>query len=121
MRFVVVMDLVPVNGVTTILKMDAGQRRRQDRDHPGSTLANARWICADRSPAMQETPMTRKSREENQGKGKNLGQGLAGITDQQRRDLAASGDHAPTKDQSGRLTSGEQARQQNSKGSDTRH
>jgi hypothetical protein len=32
-------------------------------------------------------------------KGKNLGQGLAGITDKQRRDLAGRGDDAPTKDQ----------------------
>ena len=65
--------------------------------------------------------MTRKSREENQGKGKNLGQGLAGITDQQRRELAGSGDDAPTKDQSDRLTSGKGGQQQNSKDSDTRH
>lgn len=36
--------------------------------------------------------------ENNQGKGKNLGQGLANISDKDRRDLA-SGDNAPTKDQ----------------------
>lgn len=52
--------------------------------------------------------MANKSREQNQGKGRNLGQGLAGIADQERRDLAPSGDDAPTKDQSDRLTSGEQ-------------
>ena len=68
--------------------------------------------------------MASKSREQNQGKGKNLGQGLAGITDQERRDLAPSGDDAPTKDQSGRLTSGEQGQQKHRQGgkrSDTRH
>lgn len=68
--------------------------------------------------------MASKSREQNQGKGKNLGQGLAGITDQERRDLAPSGDEAPTKDQSDRLTSGEQGQlksRQGGKGSDTRH
>ena len=68
--------------------------------------------------------MASKSREQNQGKGKNLGQGLAGITDQERRDLASSGDDAPTKDQSDRLTSGEQGQQkhrQGGKSSDTRH
>ena len=51
--------------------------------------------------------MSDKSREQNQGKGENLGQGLAGITDKQRRDLAGRGDDAPTKDQSG-VGSGEQ-------------
>ena len=68
--------------------------------------------------------MANKSREQNQGKGRTLGQGLAGITDQERRDLAPSGDDAPTKDQSDRLTSGEQGQQKNSpseKRSDTRH
>lgn len=43
--------------------------------------------------------------------GKNLGQGLGNIRDQQRRDLAGSGDDAPTKDQAGRATSGEQGAQ----------
>lgn len=57
--------------------------------------------------------MTNKSREQNQGKGKNLGQGLGNITDQERRDLAPSGDDAPTRDQAGRLTSGEQGQQRN--------
>ena len=53
--------------------------------------------------------MTRKhEREHHQGKGRNLGQGLANITDQDRRDLAPSGDDAPTQDQRDRLTSGEQ-------------
>lgn len=47
------------------------------------------------------------SNDSNHDKGKNLGQGLANITDQQRRDLAGSGDRAPTQDQAGRLTSGE--------------
>jgi hypothetical protein len=70
---------------------------------------------------MQETPMTRKSREENQGKGKNLGQGLAGITDQKRKDLAPGGEDAPTQDRSDRLTSGEQGQKQSIKDSDTRH
>ena len=65
--------------------------------------------------------MANKSREQNQGKGKNLGQGLAGITDQERRDLAPSGDDAPTKDQSDRLTSGEQGQQERGKNDDTRH
>jgi len=37
-------------------------------------------------------------------KGKNLGQGLAGITDKDRRDLVGRGDKAPTKDQSGTST-----------------
>jgi hypothetical protein len=70
---------------------------------------------------VEETTMGSKSREENQGKGKNLGQGLAGITDQERRDLARSGENAPTKDQSDRLTSGEQGQQKNRKDGDTRH
>ena len=65
--------------------------------------------------------MANKSREQNQGKGKNLGQGLAGITDQERRDLAPSGDDAPTRDQSGRRTSGEQGQQELRKDGDTRH
>ena len=50
--------------------------------------------------------MASKSREQNQRKGKNLGQGVAGITDQERRNLSHSGEEAPTKDQSDRLTSG---------------
>ena len=37
-----------------------------------------------------------------------LGQGLANIADQDRRDLAPSGDDAPTRDQRDRPTSGEQ-------------
>ena len=42
--------------------------------------------------------MTRKSeREHHQGKGRNLGQGLANITDQDRRDLAPSGDAGPAR------------------------
>jgi hypothetical protein len=65
--------------------------------------------------------MGSKSREQNPGKGRNLGQGLAGITDQERRDLARSGEDAPTKDQSDRLTSGEQGQQKNRKDSNTRH
>lgn len=65
--------------------------------------------------------MANKSREQNQGKGKNLGQGLAGITDKERRDLAPSGNDAPTKDQADRLTSGEQGQQKNRQDSDTRH
>ena len=40
--------------------------------------------------------------------GRNLGQGLGNITDRQRRDLAGSGDAAPTRDQATRETSGEQ-------------
>ncbi|RPE81926.1 hypothetical protein [Vulcaniibacterium tengchongense] len=47
------------------------------------------------------------NREQNPGKGKNLGRGLANIGDQDRRDLAGSGDKAPTQDQSRRMTSGE--------------
>ena len=55
----------------------------------------------------------RQSHESNrdplgQDRGRNLGKGLAGVTPQERRDLAGSGDDAPTKDQSQRLTSGEQ-------------
>lgn len=38
-------------------------------------------------------------------KGKNLGQGLANINDNQRRDLAGSGDDAPTQDQRGIVSS----------------
>ena len=49
-----------------------------------------------------------QGREHNPGKGRNTGQGLANITDTDRRDLAPSGDDAPTQDQAGRLTSGEQ-------------
>jgi hypothetical protein len=40
-----------------------------------------------------------------QNSGKNLGQGLAGVNDNQRRDLAGSGDDAPTQDQRGIVTS----------------
>jgi hypothetical protein len=69
----------------------------------------------------QETAMTSRNREQNPGKGKNLGQGLAGPTDQERRDLSRSGDDAPTKDQAGTLTSGEQGQQDNRKDGDTRH
>jgi hypothetical protein len=38
-------------------------------------------------------------------KGRNLGQGLANINDNQRRDLAGSGDDAPTQDQRGIVSS----------------
>lgn len=41
-------------------------------------------------------------------KGKNLGQGLAGLRDDQRRDLVGSGDDTPTKDQRGLPASGQQ-------------
>ena len=41
-------------------------------------------------------------------KGKNLGQGLAGVTSTERRDLAGRGDKAPSKDQEDLVTSGEQ-------------
>lgn len=44
--------------------------------------------------------------------GRNLGQGLGNITDEQRRDLAGSGDDAPTQDQRARPTSGEQGARQ---------
>jgi hypothetical protein len=40
-----------------------------------------------------------KNQPPSQNKGKNLGQGLSGITDQQRRELAGTGDDAPTQDQ----------------------
>ena len=63
--------------------------------------------------------MSDKSREQNQGKGENLGQGLAGITDKQRRDLAGRGDDAPTKDQSG-IGSGEQNQRKDGKDGDPR-
>ena len=46
--------------------------------------------------------------------GKNLGQGLGNIRDQQRRDLAGSGDDAPTKDQAARQASGEQGAREGS-------
>ena len=36
--------------------------------------------------------------------GRNLGQGLGNITDRQRRELAGSGDDAPTQDQRSRPT-----------------
>lgn len=65
--------------------------------------------------------MASKSREQNQRKGKNLGQGVAGITDQERRNLSHSGEEAPTKDQSDRLTSGEQGQQRNRQDNNTRH
>lgn len=41
-------------------------------------------------------------------RGKNLGQGLGNITDKQRRDLAGTGDDAPTKDQRRAERSGHQ-------------
>jgi len=40
-----------------------------------------------------------KNQPPSQNRGKNLGQGLAGIRDTQRRELAGSGDDAPTQDQ----------------------
>lgn len=52
------------------------------------------------------------AREDNPGKGRNLGQGLANITDEDRRDLAPSGDDAPTQDQQDKLTSGERGHRQ---------
>ncbi len=61
--------------------------------------------------------MPRKSEHEHhQGKGRNLGQGLANITDQDRRDLAPSGDDAPTQDQRDVLTSGEQGQATSQRG-----
>jgi len=65
--------------------------------------------------------MANKSREQNQGKGKNLGQGLAGVTDKERRDLAGSGDDAPTKDQADRFSSGEPAQQKGGNDREARH
>ena len=41
-------------------------------------------------------------------KGKNLGQGLAGLRDDQRRDLVGRGGRTPTEDQRGVSTTGEQ-------------
>jgi len=85
---------------------------------PGADLTALRLrlghaASADIDRRKQETLMARnQGREQNPGKGKNLGQGLAGITDQDRRDLAPSGDKAPTKDQADRLTSGEQGQEQ---------
>ena len=52
-----------------------------------------------------------EGRENNPGKGRNTGQGLANITDTDRRDLAPGGDDAPTQDQADKLTSGEQGQQ----------
>jgi hypothetical protein len=53
-------------------------------------------------------PTGKRDREANPGKGRNAGQGLGNITDTERRDLTPSGDDAPTKDQAGKVTSGEQ-------------
>ena len=63
--------------------------------------------------------MTNTSREQNQGKGKNLGQGLAGITDKQRRELAGRGDDAPTQDQPERPSDAHPRRQPAGNDSDT--
>ena len=41
----------------------------------------------------------RNREQQGADKGKNLGQGLAGINDKDRRDLMGNGDDAPTKDQ----------------------
>lgn len=57
-----------------------------------------------------------RNREQNQGKGRNLGQGVANLTDEQRRDLAPSGDEAPTEDQRGKLTSGERGHARDQEG-----
>lgn len=57
-----------------------------------------------------------RAREDNPGKGRNLGQGLANITDEDRRDLAPSGDDAPTQDQHDKLTSGEQGHRRDDAG-----
>lgn len=65
-----------------------------------------------------------RNREENQGKGRNRGQGIANVTDEQRRDLAPSGDDAPTEDQRDKLTSGEQGHARSTRQGDrgeTRH
>lgn len=48
--------------------------------------------------------------------GKNKGQGLANVTDEQRRDLAGSGDRAPTRDQASRPTSGERGAHESTPG-----
>jgi hypothetical protein len=40
-----------------------------------------------------------KNQAPSQNKGKNLGQGLSGVNDQQRRELAGTGDDSPTQDQ----------------------
>ena len=45
-----------------------------------------------------------------QNSGKNRGQGLAGVNDNQRRDLAGSGDDAPTRDQRDIVTSDQKGR-----------
>lgn len=50
----------------------------------------------------------RHSQGQQHDKGKNLGQGLANITDKQRRDLAGTGDDAPTQDQRREPRSGHQ-------------
>lgn len=57
--------------------------------------------------ATQQTNDTQQSHD----KGKNLGQGLAGVTGTERRDLAGRGDKAPSKDQEDLVTSGEQGQQ----------
>lgn len=51
-----------------------------------------------------------KQNNDSSNKGKNLGQGLAGVNDNQRRDLAGSGDDAPTQDQRGIVTSDQKGR-----------
>jgi hypothetical protein len=49
-----------------------------------------------------------------QNSGKNLGHGLGGVNDNPRRDLAGSGDEAPTQDQRETVTSDQKGRQNSS-------
>ena len=50
------------------------------------------------------------SREANPGKGKNLGQGLAGVNDNQRRDMKAKRQDEPLKDQGDKLDERDEGR-----------
>lgn len=63
---------------------------------------------------------TDQHRENNPGKGKNLGQGLANISDKDRRDLA-SGDDAPTRDQAEHQAAGKPRQSRNSGNDSRRH
>jgi len=71
------------------------------------------WLSKATGPDHEEAAMAterneRHGRGDPSGKGSNLSQGLAGLRDDQRRDLAGRGGHARTKDQSGVSTSGGQ-------------
>jgi hypothetical protein len=59
----------------------------------------------------EETDMARDdSREANPGKGRNAGQGLAGINDNQRQDLKARRQHEPLKNQGDKIVEQDEGR-----------